>query len=132
MLRSDFRKKGACSNCYKHALSEKGFGKWMHFQISLSLWELQVIRDWLCVRDIAETSLNRLLLLLILKSSHRSFSVEEGVLKIFTGKNLCYSLFLIKLRALRLATKVFSNAGVSHWHLRNFYELLLKNTCIFM
>ena len=39
----------------------------MHFQISLSLWELQVIRDWLCVRDIAETSLNRFVTVAYLK-----------------------------------------------------------------
>ena len=38
------------------------------------------VRD-IAERDIAETSLNRLLLLLlILKSSHRSFSAEKGVL----------------------------------------------------
>ena len=66
----------------------------MDFQISLSLWELQVIRDWLCVRDIAETSLNRLLLLLILKSSHRVCSIEKGALKNFTGKHFCWNLFL--------------------------------------
>ena len=68
----------------------------MHFQISLSLWELQIIRDWFCVKDITETSLNRLLLFLILKSSHRSYSVEKDVLKSFTGKLFCWSLFLIK------------------------------------
>ena len=65
----------------------------MHFQISLSLWGLQRIRDWLCVRDIAETSLIRLLLPLILKTSQRSSSVEKSVLKNFTGKYLCWSLF---------------------------------------
>ena len=32
-------------------------------------------------RDIAETSLNRLLLFLMLKSNHQSYSVEKGVLK---------------------------------------------------
>ena len=94
--------------CYKNALLEQDFGRWMHFQISLSLWELQVIRDWLCVRVIAETSLNRLLLFLILKSSHRSYSVGKGVLKNFTGKHFCWSLFLIKLQALRPATQVLS------------------------
>ena len=47
------------------------FDKWMHFQISfpLLLREWQVIKDLLCMRDIAEKSLNWLLLLLILKSS---------------------------------------------------------------
>ena len=37
----------------------------MHFQISLPLWELQMIKDLLCVRDIAGISSNSLLLLLI-------------------------------------------------------------------
>ena len=50
------------------ALSEQVFGEWMHFQIYLSLWELQVIRDWFCVRDVTEKSLKRLLMLLILKN----------------------------------------------------------------
>ena len=39
----------------------------MHFQTSLSLWELQVLKDLLCVRDAAEISSNNLLLLLIFK-----------------------------------------------------------------
>ena len=80
----------------------------MYFQISLSFWELHVIRDWLCVIDIAETSFNRLLLFLILKSNHWSCSVEKGVLKRFTGKHFCWSLFLIKLQAWGPATQVFS------------------------
>ena len=80
----------------------------MHFQISLSLWELQIIRDWLCVRDIAETSLNRLLLFLILKSSHQSYSVEKDVLRNFTGKNFRLNVSLIKLPPLRPATQVLS------------------------
>ena len=37
------------------------------FKISLSLWELQVIRNWLCVRDITETSLNRFVTVAFLK-----------------------------------------------------------------
>ena len=69
----------------------------MHFQISFSLWELQVISNWLRVGNIAETSLNRLLLFLIVKSRHRSYSVEKGDLKNFTGKHFCWSFFLIKL-----------------------------------
>ena len=98
MFRSDFRKREFVLNLLQKHSSEQGFGKWMDFQISLSLWELQIIRDWLCVRDIGETSLNRLLLLLILKSSHRSCSVEKGALKNFTGKHLCWSLFIIELQ----------------------------------
>ena len=58
----------------------------MHFQISLSLLELEVISYWLFVSDIAKKSLNRLLLLFILKSIHRTCSVEKGVLKNFIGK----------------------------------------------
>ena len=40
MLRWDFRKKGVCCE----SLSEQVFAKWTHFQISLSMWELLVIR----------------------------------------------------------------------------------------
>ena len=94
----------------------------MHFQSSLSLWELQVTRDWLYVRNIAETSLNRLLLILILKSSHRSYSVEKGILKNFTGKHFSWSLFLIKLQARAWNTAVF------HWK----EHLLLKTTLFFL
>ena len=59
---------------------------------------------------ITETSLNRLLLFLffILKSSRRSYSVGKGVLKTFTGKHLCWSLFLIKFQALVTAAQVLS------------------------
>ena len=55
--------------------SEQHLGKWMHFQISLSLWELQVIKNLLCVRDIAGISSNRLLQLLI------KFHLKPTVLK---------------------------------------------------
>ena len=103
----------------KHSIGTR-FGQvnGFDFQISLSLWELQVIRDWLCVTDTVETSLNRLLLLFILKSSHRSCSEEKEALKSFTAKHLCWNLFLIKLQVAGL--RVFPNAGVLHWNLRNF------------
>ena len=120
MFRSDLKKKWVCSICYKNALSEPVFGKWIHLEISLSLWELQGIRDWLCLRDIAETSLNRLLLFLTLKSSHRSYSVQKNVLKNFTGKHFCWSLFFKKLQA---------QHRYFHWNLQNFLEhLFLKTT----
>ena len=80
----------------------------MHFQISLSLRELQIIRYWLRIREIAETSLNRLLLFPILKSNYRSYSVDKDVLNTFTGKNFYWNLFLIKLLALRPAAQVLS------------------------
>ena len=54
-----------------------------------------------CARDIAKKSWNRLLLLVILKSSHPRCTVEKGVLKIFTnftGKHQSWSLSLIKLQ----------------------------------
>ena len=52
------------------------------FKFNLLLWELQVIRDLLCVRGISEKSLSRLLQLLILKTSHRRCSVKKVLLKI--------------------------------------------------
>ena len=69
----------------------------MHFQISLSLWELQVIKDLLCVRDIAGISSNRLLLLLILKKKKSNF----------TWNQLCWSLLFNKVAWLR-ACNVFA------------------------
>ena len=60
------------------------------------------------VRDIAEKSLNKLLLLFILKSSNRRWSVKRGVLKYFanfTGNHLCWSLFIIKLQVLQRSLK---------------------------
>ena len=51
--------------CCKNVHSKQDFGKWMYFQISLSLLELQGIRDLLLfVREIVEKSLSRLLTLL--------------------------------------------------------------------
>ena len=61
--------------------SKQNLGKWMHFQISLSLWELQVIKDLLCVRDIAWKSSNRLLLLLILKKNQ--ISLETNCVEVY-------------------------------------------------
>ena len=65
----------------------------MHFQISLLLWELQVIKDLLCVRDTAGISSNRLLLLLIFKKNQISYETD------------CVEVsFLIKLHDWGLAT----------------------------
>ena len=99
MFRSDFRENGACSKSVRKMLyPNKSLVKWMHFQTSLSLWELQVIRDLLYIEEITKQSLNRLLLLFV----YQRCTVEKGVLTNFAnskGKHLCWSLFLIKLQA---------------------------------
>ena len=67
-----------------------------------------------CGRDIAKKSLNRLLVLLILQSSYPRCTVETGVLKHFTnftGKHLCWSLFLVKLQGWGSSTLLKSNSN---------------------
>ena len=59
------------------------------------------------------------------RSSHQRGSVKISVIKnfaIFTGKRLCWSLFLIKLQAFRSATLIRkdSNTDVFLWILQNF------------
>ena len=59
------------------------------------------------------------------ESSHQRCSIKKAFLKnfaIFTGKHLCWSLFLMKLQVFRLVTlfKRDSNIGVCE---------ILKNTC---
>ena len=59
------------------------------------------------------------------RSSHRKCSMKNAVLKsfaTFTGKHLCWSLFLIRLQTLRPASllKRDSNRGFSLRMLRNF------------
>ena len=59
------------------------------------------------------------------RNSRSQMFFEIGVLKnsaIFTGKHLCWSLFLMKLRAFMSATllKRDFNTGVFHWILRKF------------
>ena len=49
MFRSDFSKYEICSESFTKTLYGQVFGKWMHFQIILSLWELEVMTDLLCV-----------------------------------------------------------------------------------
>ena len=65
------------------------------------------------------------------KSSRSQMFFEIGTLKnsaIFTGKHLCWCLFLIKLRAFRPATflKRDSNTGISCGYCKIFRWLLLK------
>ena len=50
-----------CKICCKNMQSKQNFGMWMYFQISLSLWELQKIRDMLSFlrQEIGKKSLSR-------------------------------------------------------------------------
>ena len=60
----------------------------------------------------------------------KGLSSFEVSVKIFTGKHLCWSLFLIKLQALRSATslKRDSITGVFLWIFQIFYEQLFYRT----
>ena len=69
------------------------------------------------------------------KSSYRRYSFEKAVLKnfsIFTGKHLCWSIFLIKLRPFRLCTfiEIALRLGCFPLNLLHIIQILFpKNTC---
>ena len=68
------------------------------------------------------------------RSSHRRCFVKKGVLKNlanFTGKYLCWSLFLIKLQTWSFIKKD-STTGVFLWHLRNFLRNFLNFFIFFL
>ena len=64
----------------------------------------------------------------IIRSNHRRCSVKNGVLKYFanfTGKNLCWSLFLLKLKA-TFKRKICGNcAFLQNYHIRKLCETLV-------
>ena len=103
VVNAQIRSLRVCSKSVTETLyGNKFFVSECIFKYSLSLRELQVIRDQLGVRGIPEKSLNRMLLLLVLKTSHRRCSVKKRALEnlaSFTGKYLCWSIFLINLQA---------------------------------
>ena len=137
MFRSGFGKKGVCSKSVTKTLYRNKVlvSEWIFKLVcyceSCRLSEMVTCNS---LRDITETSLNRLSMLLILKSSHRSCSVQKRALKNFTGKHLCWSLFLIKLQVAGLsATQMFPNAGGKPLKFAKFLRtLIFKKTCIFM
>ena len=89
MFRSNFRKKGVCSKlATKPLYPSKVLVRECIFKLVCHCESCRSTEIGFCVRDIAETSLNRLLLFLILKSSHRSCSVEKVFLKILQ-ENTC-------------------------------------------
>ena len=68
------------------------------------------------------------------RSSQERCSVKKGVLKNFanfTGKHLCWSLFLIKFQAFNPGTllKRDSNTGVFLWSFRNFKDTYFEGHC---
>ena len=82
MFGPDLRKKGVCSKSTTKTLIRSKF--WVtecDFELVCHC-ELQVGRDWLCVRDIAETSLNRSFLFLILKAATGVVLQKKVFLKI--------------------------------------------------
>ena len=88
---------------------------------------VHVISGWLYITYIAETSLNRLLLFLILIRCHRSRSVEKSVLKNFTGKCLCWGLFLYnKSQASGPAMQIFFSTEICKL---DKDTVVLKNKC---
>ena len=99
----------------------------------MSLWELQVIRDLLCLRGIPEKSLNRMLLLLILKTSHRKYSIKKSAWKFCQfHKKIPVSLFnkFAGLRAWSFLKKRLQHMYFFQWNLRNFWEHLLWSTFV--
>ena len=109
------------------------FGKWRHFQIRLLLWEMQVVRYFLCVRILVKNHWTDCWIVTVayLKSSHQRPSVKKGALKNFanfTGKHLCWSVFSIKLQARGPATflRRDSNTAVFPWNFRSSFE---KKNC---
>ena len=66
-----------------------------------------------------------------LRNSHQRCSVKKGLLKNFanfTGKHLCWSLFLIELLDfIKTLSKRDSNTGVFLWNVKFLKTLILKN-----
>ena len=85
MLKSDFRKKGVYSKTVTKTLYRNKFlvSKYIFkltYHCEASRWS-----EICCARDIRKKPLDRLLLLLILKSSYSGCTVEKGTLKNFTN-----------------------------------------------
>ena len=97
----DIRKKEVCSKSvantfYGSKFLESEFILKLVYHCEGSRWSEFVVQE-----ISPQKSLNRLLLLVILKSSYPRCTVEKGVLKIFTnftGKHQSWSLSLIKLQ----------------------------------
>ena len=123
MFRSDFRKYEICSESFTKTQYGQVFGKWIHFQIILSLWYLEVMTDLLCVY--CWKIFEQIVTVAYLKKQQPEVICKKGALKNFTnvtGNRLCWSLFIIKLQTWGPATffKRDSDTGVLQWDLRSF------------
>ena len=119
MFRSDLRKKRVCSK----SATEMFYGN--KFLVSECIFKVVCHCENRRLSEIGcETSLNRLLLFLILKSSYRSYSVGKGVLKIFFRKAFLLEPLFNEVAGLRAC-----NTGAFQWNLQNFLgHLFLKTT----
>ena len=131
MFRWDFMKKRVCSKSVTKTLYRNTVlvSEWI-FKL-VCLCESCGLSEISFERDIAETALSRLLLLLVLKSSHQNCSVEKGVLENFTVKHLCWSLFLIKLQTWGPRTHAFSTETCKIFRNTYFQEHLYLHVTLF-
>ena len=98
MFRSDFSKYEICS---------ESFTKTQHFQIILSLWELELMTDLLCVYLLCLKIFERKIFWIFvtvayLKKQQPEVICKKGAIKNFanfTGNHPCCTLFKIKLQA---------------------------------
>ena len=102
MFISDFSKYEICSESFTKTLYRQFFGKWMHFQIFLSLWELEVMIDLLCLYLLCWKIFEQIVTFTYLKKQQPEVICKKAALKNFAKfyrNQLCWSLFIIKLQA---------------------------------
>ena len=136
MLKSDIRKKEVCSKSFTKTLYGDSF--LVREYILKLVYHCDGGRwsEICCARDIAKKLLNRLLLLLFLKSNYPRCAVEKCVHKNFTNfkwEHLCWSFFLAKLlkglRAFNFIQKKFHLGCFQVKFAKLFRTLILKNIC---
>ena len=108
------------------SFSNRGYSLFFFIGVFLNhLWLIPNILKWQNYKIFTKLVPSQTLL----RSSHRRCSVKTGVFKNlqkFTGKHLCYSLFLIRLQVFRPATLLNSdsNTDIFLWNLPNFLKVI--------
>ena len=131
MFRSDFSKYEICSESFTKTL----YGMFLVSECIFKLFcHCESLRWWqICYACIAEKSLNRLLLLLILKSSNHRWSVKQGALKNFAnlvGNHLCWSLLIIRSpEGLQRSSKRLSHRYIAVKFTKFLRVPILKSIC---